>query len=128
MISAVQTNANPTTVSFKLNPQAVWGDGSPVDADDMIATWQSCSGEDTQFSCASTEGYSEIAKIDTAADKFDVTVTFKGTYPDWTQPFSYPGTLKAESVQDVDTFNTGWRNLNNDCGSAPLGRSPTACS
>lgn len=118
--SAEQTNVNPTTVNFKLNPQAVWGDGSPVDVDDMIATWKSCSGEDTKFSCASTQGYSGIAKIESGADKFDVTVTFKATYPDWTQPFSYPGTLKAESVRDVSTFNNGWKNLDNDWLSGPF--------
>ena len=32
-----ETNAEPTTVNFKLNPKAVWGDGSPVDADDWTA-------------------------------------------------------------------------------------------
>ncbi|HYI59155.1 MAG TPA: ABC transporter family substrate-binding protein [Microlunatus sp.] len=120
VVSAEETNANPTTVNFKLNPKAVWGDGSPVDADDMTATWKACNGENKEFNCAATQGYDQIASITTGADKFDVTVTFKSTYPDWTQPFSYPGTLKAESVKDVNTFNTGWKNLNNDWLSGPF--------
>jgi peptide/nickel transport system substrate-binding protein len=119
VVSAEETNADPTTVNFKLNPKAVWGDGSPVDADDMTATWKACNGENTDFGCAA-QGYDQIASITTGADKFDVTVTFKAAYPDWTQPFSYPGTLKAESVKDPKTFNTGWKNLNNDWLSGPF--------
>ena len=118
--SAEQTNADPTTVKLKLNPKAVWGDGSPVDIDDMTATWKACDGTNKKFECASTQGYDQIASITAGADKFDVTITFKGPYPDWTQPFSYPGTLKAESVKDPETFNNGWKALNNDWLSGPF--------
>ena len=120
LVSAEQTNANPTTVNFKLNPKAVWGDGSPIDADDLTATWKACADVNKEFNCASTQGYDQIATIETGADKFDVTITFKAAYPDWTQPFSYPGTLKAESVKDPATFNNGWKNLNNDWLSGPF--------
>jgi peptide/nickel transport system substrate-binding protein len=120
VVSAEETNASPTTVNYKLNPKAVWGDGSPIDADDMIATWKANNGEQKDFNIASTQGFDQIASITTGADKFDVTVTFKAAYPDWTQPFSYPGVAKAESVKDAATFNTGWKNLNNDWLSGPF--------
>jgi peptide/nickel transport system substrate-binding protein len=107
-------------VNYKLNPKAVWGDGSPVDADDMIATWKANNGEQKDFNVASTQGFDQIASITAGADKFDVTVTYKGAYPDWTQPFSVPGVAKAESVKDADTFNSGWKNLNNDWLSGPF--------
>ena len=113
-----ETNADPTTVNFKLNPKAVWGDGSPVDADDWTAMWKACSGENTKFQCASTQGYDQIADITTGADKFDVTVTFKGNYPDWTQPW-FP-LVRAESVADPTVFNSGWKALNNDWLSGPF--------
>ena len=102
VVSAEETNASPTTVNYKLNPKAVWGDGSPVDADDMIATWKANNGEQKDFNVASTQGFDQIASITTGADKFDVTVTYKAAYPDWTQPFSVPGVAKAESVKDAD--------------------------
>lgn len=120
LLSAEETSADPTTVSFKLNPDAIWGDGSPVDVDDMVATWKACNGEQKDFQCASTQGYDQIASITSGADKFDVTITFKGAYPDWSQPFSYPGTLKAESIKDADTFNDGWKSLKNDWLSGPF--------
>lgn len=120
LLSAEETSANPTTVNFKLNPEAVWGDGSPVDMDDMVATWKACDDTNKEFSCASTQGYDQIASIEAGSDKFDVTITFKAAYPDWSQPFSYPGTLRAESVKDPATFNNGWKNLNNAWLSGPF--------
>ena len=38
LVSATETSQSPTVINFKLNPKAVWGDGSPIDIDDMIAT------------------------------------------------------------------------------------------
>ena len=120
LLEANEVNENPTTINYKLNPKAVWGDGDPIDADDMIATWKACNGADKKFACASTTGYDSIASITTGADKFDVTVTYKTTYPDWTGTFGRPGTLRAESVKDVDTFNNGWKSLKNEWLSGPF--------
>jgi peptide/nickel transport system substrate-binding protein len=116
--SAEQTNADPTTVKLKLNPKAVWGDGSPIDIDDLTATWKACDGTNKKFECAATQGYDQIASMTAGADKFDVTVTFKAAYPDWSQPLVQP--VKAESVKDPETFNTGWKELNNDWLSGPF--------
>lgn len=118
--SVEETSKEPTVVHYKLNPNAVWGDGSPVDGDDMIATWKSSNGSQKEFTAAATQGFDQISKIETGADKFDVTVTYKGAYPDWTQPFSVPGVLKAESVKDAKTFNEGWKDLDNDWLSGPF--------
>ena len=116
--SAEQTSAEPTTVKLKLNPKAVWGDGSPLDIDDLTATWKACSGENKKFECASTQGYDQIASMTAGADKFDITVTFKAAYPDWSQPLVNP--VKAESVKDPETFNSGWKTLNNDWLAGPF--------
>jgi peptide/nickel transport system substrate-binding protein len=118
LLSATETSKSPTTVNFKLNPKAVWGDGSPVDGDDMAAMWKACNAENKAFNCASTQGYDSIKSITTGADKFDVTVTFKGPYPDWTAPFS--SVVRAESVKDADTFNKGWVDLKNEWLSGPF--------
>ncbi|CAA9292421.1 MAG: Oligopeptide ABC transporter, periplasmic oligopeptide-binding protein OppA, partial [uncultured Friedmanniella sp.] len=100
------------------NPKAVWGDGSPIDVDDLTANWKACNGENTKNNCASTDGFDQIASIKSGADKFDVTVTFKDAYPDWAQPFGQP--VKAESIADSDTFNNGWKELNNDWLTGPF--------
>ena len=118
LVSAEQTQDKPTVVHMVLNPKAVWGDGSPIDVDDLTATWKACSGENTKNNCASTDGFDQIASIKSGADKFDVTVTFKDAFPDWAQPFSEP--LKAESVNETATFNTGWKELKNDWLAGPF--------
>ena len=116
--SMTEVSKSPTVIRWKLNPKAVWGDGSPVDGDDMVATWKACNGVDKKFNCASTEGYNQIKSITMGADKTDVTVTFKQSFPDWTQPFT--GVVKAESVKDADTFNKGWTELKNEWLSGPF--------
>lgn len=124
VLSAEVVSEEPTQVRYKLNPKAVWGDGSPVDGDDMIAKWKACNGENSEFSCASTENYEPIASItlggDNGEDKTDVTVTYKSSFPDWSQGFSDPGVIKAESIMDADVFNTGWSELNNNWLSGPF--------
>jgi peptide/nickel transport system substrate-binding protein len=113
------TNPDPTTVHMKLNPKAVWGDGSPVDVDDWIATWKSLNGTNTKFQAASTVGYDSIANITSGADKFDVTITWKTAYPDWENVVG-TGPLKAESVKDPDTFNNEWTSYKNEWFAGPF--------
>jgi peptide/nickel transport system substrate-binding protein len=117
LITADQTQDSPTVVHLVLNPKAVWGDGSPVDFDDVEAPWKACSGEDKAYNCAATDGYDQIASMKAGADKFDITVTFKKAFPDWA---SILAPVKAESIKDVDTFNTGWKTLNNDWLAGPF--------
>jgi len=118
LVSAEQTQAKPTIVKLALNPKAIWGDGSPIDVDDLKANWQACNGENKDYNCASTDGFDQIASIESGADKFDVTVTFKDAFPDWAQPLTSP--VKAESIADPETFNNGWKTLNNDWLAGPF--------
>ena len=111
---------DPTVVRYSLNPEALWGDGSPVDGDDMVAKWQACNGQNTEFNCASTESYEPIEAITFGEDKTDVTVTYKSAFPDWSQGFSSPGVIKAESIENAEIFNSGWTQLNNDWLSGPF--------
>ena len=120
VLSAEMIGEQPTVIRYRLNPEAVWGDGSPVDGDDMRALWQACNGEDERFNCATTDNLSSIESITTGEDRRDVTVTYESAFPDWTQTFSIPGVLKAESVADPEVFNEGWGELRNDWLSGPF--------
>lgn len=120
VLSVEVISDEPTEVRYKLNPKAVWGDGTPIDGDDMIAKWKACNGENPEFNCASTESYEPISVITLGSDKTDVTVTYKSSFPDWSQGFSSPGVVKAESIMSADVFNTGWSNLNNDWLTGPF--------
>jgi peptide/nickel transport system substrate-binding protein len=111
MESAVQTNGNPQTIVYKLNPKAVWQDGTPITADDFIYNWQAQSGSTTYtdvggkpYDTAATAGYNQIQSVvgsdpsggaacdpGTAANRNvgmcpngrTITVTLKPAFTDW---------------------------------------------
>ena len=60
------------TVTLKLNPNAKWNDGDPIDAEDWIATWKAMNGSDEAFTAASTEGWVDAESFAAGADKFEV--------------------------------------------------------
>ena len=53
---------DPFTVTYKMNPDAVWDDGSPITSTDVEFTWKV--ELDTEGSL-STAGYDQIESIDT---------------------------------------------------------------
>lgn len=109
VVSAEVTQDDPTVVDWKLNPEAVWNDGSKLSWKDFEAMWKACGTGDTEFQCASTQGFDQIEKVEQGVDEQNAIVTFKGAYPDWTQPFSE--LFKADSIKDADTFNKGWTDI-----------------
>ncbi|MGD7788450.1 ABC transporter family substrate-binding protein [Propionibacteriaceae bacterium Y1700] len=96
---------NPTKVTMKINKSAKWGDGKAIGVKDFQNIWKACNGEDTEFECASTDGYSEVASIEQGADEQEVIVTFKDNFPDYSSILS--SVPAAESTKDAKTFNTG---------------------
>ena len=118
LLSVEELSEDPTIVRLRLNPDAVWGDGSPVDGDDVRAVWRACNGERPEFNCVSTQPYESIASIETGEDARDVTITYATAFPDWSQGFT--GVLKAESIADAETFNEGWKALDDDRLSGPF--------
>ncbi len=70
---------NPFTVTFKLRPEAVWDDGTPITSADISFT------EDAVMKSKgtlSTTGYDQISSIDTA-DPHTAVIHFKAPYADW---------------------------------------------
>ncbi len=105
-------------VTLNLNPKAVWGDGTPITVADYQATVAACNGEQTEFNCASTDGYSSVESVEQGKDEYEVVITFESTYPDWSAPFST--VWPAAGVKDAATFNDGWDKYNNDWFSGPF--------
>jgi peptide/nickel transport system substrate-binding protein len=115
MQSAVQSSTNPQTIVYKLNPKAVWSDGTPITADDFIYNWQAQSGNSAYtdvggkpYDTASTAGYNQIQSVvgsnpaggaacapGSAADRNvgmcpngqTITVTLKPSFTDWRSLF-----------------------------------------
>ena len=131
--SASVTSSSPQTVVYKLNPKAVWSDGTPITADDFIYNWQAQSGNAAYtdvggkpYDAASTTGYNQIQSVvgsdpsggaacdpGSSADRNvglcpngrTVTVTFKPSFTDWRS--LYTDIVPAHIARTVG-WNTGF--------------------
>ncbi|MDX6256539.1 MAG: glutathione transport system substrate-binding protein [Frankiales bacterium] len=104
--SVEQTSASPQTIVYKINPKAVWNDGVPFDAKDMILTWKLqddrvCGGADPNDTSAnpnlfcdpaSSAGYNQIKTLTPSADGKTLTLVFDKPFSDWKSLFGpiYP--------------------------------------
>jgi len=71
------------TVTYSINPAAVWSDGTPITCDDFEYTWdQIANGKDIY----DPTGYASIEKVD-CTDEAKPVVTFKENYSGWQQLF-----------------------------------------
>jgi peptide/nickel transport system substrate-binding protein len=100
------TSTNPQVVTYTINPKAVWSDGKPITAADMISQWKALNGTIGAYTVVSTTGYDQIASVAQGTDEHQAVVTFANPYADWQALFSplYP----ASTNDDPTVFNTGW--------------------
>jgi peptide/nickel transport system substrate-binding protein len=92
-------------VTFRLHPDAKWGDGTPVTAADAILAWDI--GRHPRSGVTSGEGYRRILKVDAPDPKTIVflqdRVTF--TYNDFSQFDPIPAHIeRARFDQDPETY------------------------
>ncbi|MFT4298181.1 MAG: ABC transporter substrate-binding protein [Aeromicrobium sp.] len=100
--SAVEVqSADPLVVAVTLNPEAVWSDGSSIDAADMQAFAAAQVGAAGQVP-AHDARWSSVAGVDPGADEWSYTVRFTVPTPDW-PALIYPG-LPAEATT-ADAYN-----------------------
>lgn len=133
-----KTSDDPLTVDYKINPDAAWSDGEPIDCDDIMLMWAANSGNyDTgegdaatiMFDTAGTTGYELMEKPTCAEGDKDFTIVYTAPYSDWVAGVG--GILPAHiaeqqsGVEDIvaavegddtaslqkvaDFWNTGWR-------------------
>ncbi len=74
---------DPFTVTYRINPRAVWDDGSPITSADVRFTWRAILNTTGSDNLA---GYDEIADIDTSNPKSAV-ISFKEPYAPWPDLF-----------------------------------------
>ncbi|HET6520330.1 MAG TPA: peptide ABC transporter substrate-binding protein, partial [Geminicoccaceae bacterium] len=61
-IEELEGGGKGMAITFTLHPEATWGDGTPVTADDVVFTWEV--GRHPQSGVTSQEGYRRILSID----------------------------------------------------------------
>ncbi|WP_447589201.1 ABC transporter family substrate-binding protein [Microbacterium lacticum] len=100
------TSDDPQVVEIKLNPKAVWEDGTPITVADYEATWKALNGTNEAYQVVSTTGWDQIGSVEQGSDEFDVKVTFSSVFADWQSLFG--GVLPASVASDPEVFNTGF--------------------
>ena len=99
------TSASPQTVVYKLKPEAVWNDGTPISADDFIYQFNTRNTRNCpKCASSSNSGYDIMDKVVGSDGGKTVTVTFQAgkTYPDWKSLFDniYPAHLAKANGDD----------------------------
>ncbi|MFE4971826.1 ABC transporter family substrate-binding protein [Kitasatospora sp. NPDC056651] len=87
----------PQVVTYRLNPQAVWSDGTPLSAADLDAQRAALSGRDPAYRGARPAGYDAVESITQGADPHEVRVVFRRPYAEWRSLFGplYPAAETA---------------------------------
>lgn len=93
------------TITYDLNPKAVWSDGTPITYKDWVADWKALSGRDKAYAPATSAGYDRIASVVKGTSEYEVVVTFASPFVDWKSLFGdiYP----AAEVATAADFNQG---------------------
>ena len=92
------------TMVFKIRPEAVWSDGTPITVDDFLWDWYHNSGDETQcIGCnpRATQGYEDIESIVGSDEGRTVTITLKEgvVSPEWFARYgtiTYPAHVSGE--------------------------------
>ena len=110
--------ADPFTVTYTLNPEARWNDGSPITFADFAANWRALNGTDPAYDVASSAGYDRIGAVEQGSDEREVVVRFCRPYADFEALFL--NLVPAAAVADPETFNAGWTSPNPDWLAGPF--------
>lgn len=94
-------------VTYRINPKAIWYDGTPITVADFEAQWRARNGTNPAFKVVSTQGYDKVESVVKGRDDREVIVTFREPYADWRGLFS--GLYPASTNRDPGVFNDGWK-------------------
>lgn len=102
-------------VTYEVNPDAVWSDGTEVSAVDFEFTWDLQNSSDpADGGCPAllgTFGYDQIESVEGTEDGKTVTVTYGSPYPDWKSLFTlFPAHIMdtGDPVSNCEAATTGW--------------------
>ncbi|HEU0086456.1 MAG TPA: ABC transporter family substrate-binding protein [Pseudonocardiaceae bacterium] len=102
------TGQNPQQITYTINPEATWTEGTALSWRDLQSQWQALNGTNDAFLAASTTGYEDIKSVEHGRNDQQAVVTFARNFGEWRSLFSpiYP----IATTSDPTTFNKGWIN------------------
>jgi peptide/nickel transport system substrate-binding protein len=107
LVSATETSTSPETVVYKIQPNAVWSDGTAINANDFVYNWEVQNGTDANIPAASTTGYQNIESVTGSDNGKTVTTVYKTPFADWKSLFTtmLPAHIAAEHGNNEASFN-----------------------
>ncbi|MFG6401834.1 ABC transporter family substrate-binding protein [Microbacterium sp. P04] len=94
-----------TVVTYTINPEAVWNDGTPITWKSYEQTWIAQRSLDEGYVPSSTDGYSLIESVTQGEDDRQAVVTFSQVYP-WTDGLFWH--ILNPAVNTPAIFNEGY--------------------
>ncbi|WP_269938036.1 ABC transporter family substrate-binding protein [Arthrobacter sp. HY1533] len=107
---------DPQVVEVKLNPKAVWEDGTPITYKDYEATFKANDGSNKDYQIVGDNVFKDIGSVTKEDTDYNFKITFKNKNADWSSILgaSTAGTataavLPAAVASDVKAFNEGYK-------------------
>ncbi|TLK57023.1 ABC transporter family substrate-binding protein, partial [Pseudomonas aeruginosa] len=72
-----------TVVTYDINPDAVFNDGTPIDWRVFETMWKFNNAENPDVVANSTDGYDQIESVTAGESDKQAVVTYKQAYPWW---------------------------------------------
>ncbi|MGV0645624.1 ABC transporter family substrate-binding protein [Mycolicibacterium sp. XJ2546] len=102
------TSTDPQIVTYTINPEAVWSDGTPITWEDIKSQIDATSGKSDQFAIAATNGSDRVASVERGVDDRQAVITFAQPWADWQGMFAGTSVLTPKSTTATpEAFNTG---------------------
>ncbi|MFJ6136183.1 ABC transporter family substrate-binding protein [Kitasatospora sp. NPDC092286] len=101
------------TVTWTLNPTAVWSDGTPITWRDIEANWRALNGKDPAYRASSSTGFELVSAVERGKDDFQAVMTFERPFSEWQSMFNGAANaplLPASRIATPELFNTSYLN------------------
>lgn len=105
------TSTTPQVVTYTINPDAVWSDGTPITWNDIASHIQATSGVNKDFAIAFPNGSDRVASVTRGVNDRQAVMTFAQPYASWQGMFAGNNVLLPASITaNPEVFNTGHLN------------------
>lgn len=102
------TSTDPQVVTYTINPEAVWSDGTPITWEDLKSQVDATSGKNDQFAIAATNGSDRVASVERGVDDRQAVITFAEPWADWKGMFAGSTVLTSKvTTATPEAFNKG---------------------
>lgn len=100
------TDDGTQVLTYELNPEAVWNDGTPIDFHTYEHTLDIRSGENEDYDLVSANMYDQVESVEMGEDEWSFTVTMSEVFQPW-QTLFFGGVIHPD-VDNPDEFNNGF--------------------